>query len=567
MRLTSVKIENFRGIDSLDIQFDREVTVLVGENNCGKTSILEAIRYGLKMIKSDTTCNFHEFDFFRNHAAQELSDCEPIILIYSFVESEEHKWGPEVIQLLDEVIVGDEYSTIKLRVKGWYDSEEKELRQEFDFLDDNDNPIAGRRQLLKELRKLRPFFFISALRAAKDEFHGQATFWSSFLNNKDIDETTRATLEGELDTVNRKVIEAHKSFGDVVDEVKKLGDLVAIGGTNAVTVDPTPADVYKALRLAKLSLLSDGNAKVPLRSHGEGTQSLSVLLLFSSYLKSQLQIDVDRLASPIIAIEEPEAHLHPNATRALWPLLEGLPGQKVIATHSGDIVSEVPVSKLRRLSCRGASTECLSLPEDLLAPNELRKFNHHVQRNRGELLFARCWLMVEGETEVTVFSECASILDMDLQRLGVRLIEYSQVGSKTFHKVANALGIEWYLVADGDQEGNRYVTTAEGHLNGRERSGHIFQLPFRNLDILLCCRGYGMPYEAGIHEDSRCTITTDQGTEEYWDQTYDALRRKFSKPAAALEAVLAMKNNGAAHVPAEIRAILDKAIALAGGTT
>ena len=565
MRLTAVKIENFRGIDSLEIQLGRDVTVLVGENNCGKTSALEAIRFGLDTIKSDSTCNFHDFDFFRTHADQGLQDCEPIELTFLFVETDEHQWSAEVIQSLAEVIVGDEHSIIKLQVKGWYDADEGELRQEFDFLDNDDNPIAGRRPLLKELRRLRPFFFMSALRAAKDEFHGQATFWSSFLNNKDIDDTTRTSLESELDTVYRKVIEAHQSFGDVVDEVKKLGDLVAVGGTDAVTVDPAPPDVYKALRMAQVSLVTEGNAKVPLRSHGEGTQSLSVLLLFSSYLKTRLQIDVDRLAIPIVAIEEPEAHLHPNASRALWPLLHGLPGQKIIATHSGDILSEVPVSSLRRLSRNGASTDCLSLSNDLLDADELRKFNHHVRRNRGELLFARCWLMVEGETDVTVISECASVLSIRLQRRGVRLIEYTQVGAEIFLKVANALGIEWFVVADGDSAGDQYVTTAEGYLCGRERNDHIFQLPYDNMDILLCCSGYGAPYELGIHEDKRTDITAVEGTDDYWKQAYGALKKRFSKPAAALDAVLGIKSDGPDHVPAQIRSILESAIARAEG--
>ncbi len=49
---------------------------------------------------------------------------------------------------------------------------------------------------------------------------------------------------------------------------------------------------------------------------GEGTQSLAVLLLFRAFLRSQLS-DLDPAASPITALEEPEAHLHPSAIRSL----------------------------------------------------------------------------------------------------------------------------------------------------------------------------------------------------------------------------------------------------------
>lgn len=74
-----------------------------------------------------------------------------------------------------------------------------------------------------------------------------------------------------------------------------------------------------------------------------------MLLLVSAYLKTRLKADIDMFTYPIIAIEEPEAHLHPNTVRSIWHLLKELPGQKIIATHSGDILSEVPVESLRRM--------------------------------------------------------------------------------------------------------------------------------------------------------------------------------------------------------------------------
>jgi len=71
-----------------------------------------------------------------------------------------------------------------------------------------------------------------------------------------------------------------------------------------------------------VNLLTTSNARIQIRSHGEGTQSLSVLLLFSAYLHTRLQSNVDQNADPIISIEEPEAHLHPNPSFASGPLLK-----------------------------------------------------------------------------------------------------------------------------------------------------------------------------------------------------------------------------------------------------
>ena len=560
MHLNRLKIENFRGIASLEIELDRNITVLIGENNSGKTTVLEALRFGLDTIKSDRTCNFSEYDFHRHDGCKELPSSLPIVLTFHFEESKEHLWPDYITQSLNEVIVGDEYSTIKLRFTGYFDKSDGELKQSWCFLDDAENAMVGKQGLTKDLRRLRPFFFQTALRAAKDEFHGQATYWSSFLKNKDIDESSRKALEEELHTVNQKIVDAHSSFKDVTDEVKQISELVSVGKADSVSVDPSPADVYKSLRYTEVNLLTGSNVKVPIRSHGEGTQSLSVLLLFSAYLKTRLKADFDKFAEPIIAIEEPEAHLHPNAVRALWALIQTLPGQKIIATHSGDILSEVPVWNLRRMN-NATPGECKSIPFELLTREELRKLNHHVRRNRGELLFARTWLLVEGETDVSIFVECADILGIDLHKNGIRVVECSQAGGPgIFINVADALGIKWHFVADNDQGGQKFVADAKDLLKRRTEENFISKLSYPNIDILLCCNGYGNPYKDGVGPNKVSELTEPEGTVEYWSQVYKIIKvaQGFSKPAAALESILLMKEQGRDGVPTEIKDILTK---------
>lgn len=557
MRLNRLKIENFRGITSLEIELDRDITVLIGENNSGKTTVLDALRFGLETIKSDKTCNFSEHDFHRNDECNDLVSSKPIQLTFFFSETEEYPWPDYCIQALNEVIVGSAYAMIKLRLIAQYEASDDNLTQRWCFLDDADNEMLGKQGLIKHLRRLRPFFFQTALRAAKDEFHRQSPYWSSFLKNKDIDEDTRKTLEDELCKVNQKIVDAHTSFKDVTEEVKRISELVSVGKADSVSVDPIPADVYKSLRYTEVNLLTGSNAKIPIRSHGEGTQSLSVLLLFSAFLKTRLKADVDKFADPIIAIEEPEAHLHPNAIRALWSLILTLPGQKIIATHSGDILSEVPIDKLRRLNKNDTKTECKSIPNNLLSEEDLRKFNHHVRRNRGELLFAKSWLLVEGETDVSVFVECAEILEINLHRHGIRIVEYSQVDQNVFIKVADALGIKWFLMADGDSEGEKYAKSAEKHLNGRAKSDHIKILSHENMEVLLCISGYGQPYINRIGTQQQSRLTLNLNDPSYWNEVCKVVKSK-SKPAAALEAILLMKEQGPDGVPSEIKDILTK---------
>ncbi len=569
MRLSSIRIQNFRGIKDLTLNLEPDVTVLIGENNSGKTSVLEAARFGLDLVKSDKTCSFTDFDFFRTETTKHISQCNRIILTYIFRETKDRAWEPEVIQALDELIVGDEYSIIKLQVSAWFDMAESECKQEWSFLDDKNNEMTGKQWKLKDLQRIRPFFFLSALRNAKQEFQPQSIYWASFLKNKDIDSATQEALEKELMAISRKIVDAHGTFKDVAEEVKRISKLVSTAKTDAVSIDPAPADIYRTLRYnTQVNILTTENAKIPLQQHGEGTQSLSVLLLFNAYLNSRLKQDVDKLADPIIAIEEPEAHLHPNAIRSLWGLLYGLPGQKIIATHSGDILSEVPVNKLRRMNKCGNDIECKTLSEGTLTREELRKFKHHVRRNRGELLFAKCWVLVEGETDVLVIAECAELLSTNLSLHGIRIVECSQAGGPgIFVKVADALGIQWHLVADNDQGGEKYIDNARNYLNGRNEANHITKISQANMDILLCCNGYGKPYRDGVPDSKTSELTAKEGSPEYWSQVYRSVKhiRSFSKPAAAMEAIMLMQQKGADQVPSEIKDIIDKAVALTGG--
>ncbi len=50
MKLKSVKIENFRAIKMLELELHPQLTVLVGENGAGKTSVLDALAYGLSPV-------------------------------------------------------------------------------------------------------------------------------------------------------------------------------------------------------------------------------------------------------------------------------------------------------------------------------------------------------------------------------------------------------------------------------------------------------------------------------------------------------------------------------------
>ena len=79
---------------------------------------------------------------------------------------------------------------------------------------------------------------------------------------------------------------------------------------DVVSIEAVPGRMFDMLAKAEIHLGTITGAKVPVGKHGEGTQSLAVLMLFSAFL------DTWPSGAPIVALEEPEAHLHPSAVRA-----------------------------------------------------------------------------------------------------------------------------------------------------------------------------------------------------------------------------------------------------------
>ena len=96
-------------------------------------------------------------------------------------------------------------------------------------------------------------------------------------------------------------------------------------------------------------------------------QSLSVIFLFQAFVEHLLAELYEPDSSPLLALEEPETHLHPQAARTLWMHVKNLPGQKLITTHSPYFVQHVPFRDLRLVRLTENGTEVRWLPASFSA--------------------------------------------------------------------------------------------------------------------------------------------------------------------------------------------------------
>lgn len=361
------------------------------------------------------------------------------------------------------------------------------------------------------------------------------------------------------------MLDSHKPFEVVKDRVAQAGKFLPLASQNVVSVEAVPARIFDMLARTQVKLASRTGARLPIAQHGAGTQSLSVLFLFEAFLQSRLAEAYDPQTEPILALEEPESHLHPSAIRALWSTLEQFAGQKIIATHSGDLLAAVPIQAIRRLARQQGKVRVFRLDANTLDPAETQKVSYFIRAKRGALFFARCWLLVEGETDFTVLPELARLLGYDFELAGVACVEFAQCGLAPLIKVAQGLGIEWHVLADGDAEGKKYAKTVNGFLGSDPPQERITTLAEQDIEHCLWQAGYAPVYESAVTPRHKTFVTAPAGSADYQTQTINAAIASMSKskPRLANSVLAAAAQPGSPGVPSGLKNVIEAAINLA----
>ena len=401
------------------------------------------------------------------------------------------------------------------------------------------------------------YYYLQALRDVRHHFGERGPFWRPFLKDARLPPEQKAEIERRLREVNDLVVRSHDSFRQVHDGLHHVQDVVPLAAGDVVSIEAVPGRIFDMLAKAQINLGSVTGARIPLHRHGEGTQSLSVLMLFTAFLEAW------PAGAPILALEEPEAHLHPSAVRALWGLARNFAGQKLISTHSGDLLAETEIHQIRRLARTPDGIRAFQVPADLLSAEETRKFNYHIRQARGELLFARCWLLVEGETEAWIYPAAARATGIDLHREGIRVVEYRQTDIGLLAKIANALGIAWYCVGDNDAEGENTRAALRTHLGGADEQDRMV-FPYEDIEVHLLENGYGDVYDDFMPDQKRAMIEGSRVDAGYWSSYAQVLPRRAKTRAAAAVAA-ATEQRGDGGVTVAIRDVLERVALLARG--
>lgn len=286
---------------------------------------------------------------------------------------------------------------------------------------------------------------------------------------------------------------------------------------------------------------------------------LIIWQIFSSFLQLQGDLQLARNAKPILIIEDPETRLHPIMLSIAWRLLNLFPLQRISSTNSGELLSQVPLENVCRLVRNSSRVAAYRLKTNKLSLEDMRRLSFHIRFNRPSALFARCWLLVEGETEIWLMNELARQYNYHFASEGVKVIEFAQCGIKPLLKFANSMGIEWHTLVDGDNAGRQYAGAAIAYAekNNDTARDRLTMLPASDMEHFLYHKGFREIYHqiAGIPDNGKVLPRR---------VIIKAIHRT-SKPDLAIEVANREEEKGINLIPSLLRNMFSRVAWLARG--
>lgn len=465
MRIDRLQIINFRNLAAIDLSLG-STTVIVGENRSGKSNLLHALRLVLDPGLSHLDRELGPEDFWEglsdgSSTWDPMKAGEKIEVAVEFSEIGED--DALLMAVLGEALIeGDPMRARFLYRFAPVDTgEEGDLRYGWQILGG-----AEEREIKGDLRRFLRQVHLHALRDVSRDIDSwrrsplkpQLRAAAEQIGDADLERIADAVTEANNEVARLEAIEeVGKAIGDRMKSL--VGEAMAPETTLAVA-STEPNRLLRSLRVLVEA------AQRPLRSSSLGTLNILYLVLVELGLRQQL--DADELAHLILSIEEPEAHLHPHVQRLVFSdILRPDADEErsvLVTSHSPHIVSVAPPKSLVILRERGdGGTQAAAAATADLSEVEWDDIERYLDATRGEIVFARKVMLVEGFAEQVLVPRLAKDAGYDLDKEGISVCAVHGVHFEAYCRYLSALEIPWAVVSDGDPD-------EDGESGGEERA-------------------------------------------------------------------------------------------------
>ncbi len=448
MWLRELRIHNFRKIETLAVTFPRGLTVLVGENNSGKTTIIDALRLMLFSGRDFDSLRLTEDDF------RAETDHAPIEIACRFagLEDEDEVHFQECL-----VDIGDGKFEMQVNARVEFNETTNRCNVKMWGGETEGGSLPSNHYERLATVYLQPLR--DPERGLRPGLYSQVSRLIDCLTTED----GRAEFENIAEDANAKI----RLLPPVKDARRDINEqMVAIAGseltqkTELIFTDPTFRRIIAGLQ-PKIEGL-------PFSLNGLGYNNLIFTAATLGTLRRSPQFSFRS-----ILVEEPEAHLHPQLQMLLLRHLAEVASrqepnevQVIASSHSPILASQAPVDSVVSVHEVDGDVSAVSVCSITIDERIKKKLQRYLDATRGELFFARRILMVEGMAEALLLPVLAKMLGGNLKESSVTVLNADGINFNAFIPLfgLERLGVPVVILTDGDAKeiGGEKSATAAG---------------------------------------------------------------------------------------------------------
>lgn len=492
--ISRVRIKNYRNFRNVDVNLGHK-QVIIGENNVGKTNFLRALQLVLDPTLSDEDRMLEEADF--NDLIDNPMDNQEEIRIDIYISGYEN--NKVILAVLQDATVlnenGEEELLITYKFAPYKDSLGNVSYQYSIFMGEDES-----RRFTANERKYLNLKVIKALRDVEGDIRNSKTSpIKKMLNEYAID---KAELE--------RIAEAYRRDGEEILNLDELKDLThninkrfsKILGNNdfdvslqAMEIDPKRVLASLKLFMANrniadsslglnnilyisliMQMLQDKTVptfltkelydELCLKPDGEIVSKVYKVNTSGNYflidkLSDMQATDIynfmDKYCSKntgvtILAIEEPEAHLHPVNQRLIYKeVINNSNNSVLLTTHSTHITAIAPIESIVNLHVKSGEGTVIHATADMpITDGEFLDVERYLDVKRGEIYLGKGVILVEGIAEEYIVPKFAEIMEKPLDEKGIIICNINCTNFTPYVKLLRSLDIPYVVITDGD---------------------------------------------------------------------------------------------------------------------
>lgn len=437
MYISELTIENFRsfgeGVNKFVLPLRKGLTALVGENDSGKTAVIDALRFALGTTDQEWY-RLEDKDFNSQNVSKE------ILIVCKFNDLNEIDKRAFV-----EYLTYEDHPVLYIN---WVAKKSTNRRNRFNYHIETRSGKNGEGPVLEyEVRDLLRATYLRPLRDAEQALSsGRGSRLAQVLKNTNsiissgvdyIDGVDPSTLNvlgiGDLANV---LLGKQKGIKEVREEIDDLLKVLSLHGdtlnsTIKVSGVIDSDDTRLKSLLEKLDLTLGGEGRLGLGSNNLLFMACELLLLAQ-----------EEDGNKLLLIEEPEAHLHSQrqlrAMRFLEKQAKENSIQIIVTTHSPNLASTIDLQNMAII--RNSHAFPLDQDSTKLEPEDYRFLQRFLDVTKANLFFARGIMIVEGDAENILIPTLAKLLGHDFTEHGVSVVNVGGTGLRRYANIFQRQG-------------------------------------------------------------------------------------------------------------------------------